>query len=182
MLVIFLLNEVTCSIGYKNPSVNGAFTCPTPHVIPRTDKYGLSSVEITKSGSLKSQFTAYASPASSVNTTKFMIALTIIETDNVYFGFIILAIGIQPENTWVDLFQHSLANNIYNSLTPWQSTVRNQVKNYAISSSTFFSNTSNLKYAVFISSYSITTSTNAHPTIMEFSASTFTSVYARVTL
>lgn len=78
------------------------------------------------------------------------------------------------------MFQHSLVNNPSNTLTPWQGTVRNQTTNYLISSFTFFSNTNNLNYAVFISSYSISTSTNAHPTIMEFSANTLSSSYVAV--
>lgn len=47
-------------------------------------------------GSLKSQFSVYVGPNSMVNTTKFTLTLLIYENDNVYFGFVIVAMGRQP--------------------------------------------------------------------------------------
>lgn len=38
---IYIYDIVTCCLGYKDPSIGGLFTCPTPNVIPRVDKYGV---------------------------------------------------------------------------------------------------------------------------------------------
>lgn len=38
---ISIYDIVTCCLGSRNPSIGGLFTCLTPNVIPRVDKYGV---------------------------------------------------------------------------------------------------------------------------------------------
>lgn len=64
-----------------------------------------------------------------------------------------MAIGFQTLNTWVDLFDHFLPFDAFNTLATQGATVRNQSADYAVSSVTMFSDTSNLNLVPLISSY-----------------------------
>ncbi len=82
---------------------SGNYSCISPKVIERGDKFGLSLVEFNKAYSKDVWFKAKVISTAGVNLTSVMVSLDFKTNYRMRYGYMVVVIGYQPENTWIDL-------------------------------------------------------------------------------
>ena len=83
---------------------SGDYSCVSPKVIPRADKFGLSLVEFNNGPSLSIWFKASVISAVGTNLASVSIRLSFTTSYTMMYGYQIIVIGYQVENTWIDLY------------------------------------------------------------------------------
>ncbi len=72
-------------------------------MIGRADKFALSLVEFNKKSGVDINFQAKITSTAGANLTSVSINLVFTAAYITKYGYMVLAVGYQPENTWIDL-------------------------------------------------------------------------------
>jgi hypothetical protein len=101
-------NVVYCNLGTMTMSNSGNYICVSPKEIERADKFALSLVEFNKVPLINICFKAKVISSVGVNLTSVMVSLGFGTNYTMRYGFMVVVIGYQPENTWIDVYNFEL--------------------------------------------------------------------------
>ncbi len=85
-----------CNLGTKTTADNGDYSCASPKVIERADKFALSLVEFNKVFGASISFNAEITSSPGVNLTRVRISLEFKTAYKTRFGYMVIVIGYQP--------------------------------------------------------------------------------------
>ncbi len=110
---------VYCNPGGVPQSVGTTYNCLSPKVIPRADKFGLSLLEmdvnsVNKTGEVK--FISFVKSPPGIDLSSVVIEISNSALHTIEYTYIVIVVGYQPENTWIDLVSVRLPND--DSLNP----------------------------------------------------------------
>jgi hypothetical protein len=88
-------NSFYCNLGPKTIAESGDYTCTSPRVIERADKFALALVEYNKESS-NIWFTAEITSLPGVSFTSVGIRLDFKSSYTTKYGYMVLVIGYQP--------------------------------------------------------------------------------------
>ncbi len=89
-------NSFYCNLGTKTIAESGDYTCTSPRVIERADKFSLALVEYNKESSADIWFTAEITSSPGVSLTSVKIRLDFKTSYITKYGYMVLIIGYQP--------------------------------------------------------------------------------------